>query len=103
MVCSTLGSTTSTFWKRRDSAASFSKMPRYSVNVVAPMHLSVPCDSAGLSRLLASREPRAHVERVHGGFREDLRHFLLRDAPCQAFGDGRLAHAGFTHQQRVVL
>ena len=30
-VCSTLGSLTSIFWKRRDNAWSFSKMPRYSV------------------------------------------------------------------------
>ena len=30
MVCSTEGSGTSIFWKRRDSAWSFSKMPRYS-------------------------------------------------------------------------
>ncbi|MNN45033.1 hypothetical protein D3C81_1593490 [compost metagenome] len=56
-VWSTEGSTTSIFWKRRDSAASFSKMPRYSVKVVAPMHLSWPDDSAGLSRLLASSVP----------------------------------------------
>jgi hypothetical protein len=42
-VCSIEGSTMSTFWKRRDSAASFSKMPRYSVNVVAPMHFIAPC------------------------------------------------------------
>jgi len=56
-VCSTVGSTTSTFWKRRLSAASFSKMPRYSVKVVAPMHLSAPLDSAGLSRLDASSVP----------------------------------------------
>jgi hypothetical protein len=48
---------TSTFWKRRDSAASFSKMPRYSVKVVAPMHLSVPDDSAGFSRFDASSVP----------------------------------------------
>ena len=39
-VSATVGSTTSIFWKRRDNAASFSKMARYSVNVVAPMHLS---------------------------------------------------------------
>ena len=57
IVCSTDGSTTSTFWKRRDSAASFSKMPRYSVKVVAPMHFIAPVDSAGLSRLLASSVP----------------------------------------------
>jgi len=56
-VCSTVGSVTSTFWKRRDRAASFSKMPRYSVNVVAPMHLSVPDDSAGFSRFDASSVP----------------------------------------------
>src|SRR5471030_1021351 len=56
-VCSTVGSLTSTFWKRRDRAASFSKMPRYSVNVVAPMHFIEPLDSAGLSRLLASSVP----------------------------------------------
>ena len=30
-VCSTVGSLTSIFWKRRDSAWSFSKMPRYSL------------------------------------------------------------------------
>ena len=57
IVCSTEGSTTSTFWKRRDSAASFSKMPRYSVKVVAPMHFIAPELSAGLSRLLASSVP----------------------------------------------
>ena len=56
-VCSTDGSITSTFWKRRDSAASFSKMPRYSLNVVAPMHFIAPELSAGLSRLLASSVP----------------------------------------------
>ena len=57
IVCSTEGSITSTFWKRRESAASFSKMPRYSVNVVAPMHFIAPDDSAGFSRLLASSVP----------------------------------------------
>ena len=56
-VCSIDGSTTSTFWKRRDSAASFSKMPRYSVKVVAPMHFIAPELSAGFSRLLASSVP----------------------------------------------
>jgi len=57
MVSCTVGSTTSIFWKRRDSAASFSKMPRYSAKVVAPMHLSAPELSAGLSRLEASSVP----------------------------------------------
>ncbi len=45
-VWSTEGSTTSIFWKRRDRAASFSKMPRYSVNVVAPTHLQRPPTTA---------------------------------------------------------
>ena len=56
-VCSTVGSTTSTFWKRRERAASFSKIPRYSVKVVAPMHLSCPELKAGLSKLEASKVP----------------------------------------------
>ena len=57
-VSSTDGSTTSIFWKRRDSAWSFSKMPRYSVKVVAPMQLAArPIASAGLSRLDASSVP----------------------------------------------
>src|ERR1700754_4857880 len=56
-VCSTVGSGKSTFWKRRENAASFSKMPQYSVNVVAPMHFKVPDDNAGLSRFDASSVP----------------------------------------------
>ena len=32
-------------------------MPRYSVKVVAPMHLIWPFDSAGFNRLLASSVP----------------------------------------------
>jgi hypothetical protein len=32
-------------------------MPRYSVNVVAPMHFSAPLESAGLSRFDASSVP----------------------------------------------
>ncbi|MCY1166207.1 hypothetical protein D9M73_61300 [compost metagenome] len=45
----------------------------------------------------------AHVERVHLRFGQDFRHVFLRDAPGQALGDGGFAHAGLTHQQRVVL
>ena len=51
------GSGTSTFWKRRDSAWSFSKICRYSLYVVAPMHFSAPVDSAGFSRFDASSVP----------------------------------------------
>ena len=59
-VCSTEGSTTSTFWKRRDSAASFSKMPRYSVKVVAPMHFICTAAERGLQQV-------AGVERATAG------------------------------------
>ena len=57
MVSSTDGSPTSTRWKRRDSARSFSKCERYSSNVVEPMQRSFPDASAGLSRFEASMLP----------------------------------------------
>ena len=59
MVSSTVGSSTSTFWKRRSSAASFSMYLRYSSSVVAPMQCSSPRASAGLSMLPASIAPSA--------------------------------------------
>ena len=57
MVSSTLGSGTSTGWKRRASAASFSMLLRYSSSVVAPITRSSPRASAGLSMLRASIPP----------------------------------------------
>ena len=59
MVASTVGSSTSTFWKRRSSAASFSTYLRYSLSVVAPMQCNSPRASAGLSMLPASIAPSA--------------------------------------------
>ncbi len=59
MVSSTVGSSTSTFWKRRSSAASFSMYLRYSSSVVAPTQCSSPRASAGLSMLPASMAPSA--------------------------------------------
>ena len=56
-VSSTLGSSTSMRWKRRASARSFSRWPRYSWNVVEPMQRSRPEASAGLSRFDASMLP----------------------------------------------
>ncbi len=47
----------SIFWKRRASARSFSKMPRYSWKVVEPMQRSSPEARAGLIRLEASIVP----------------------------------------------
>src|SRR5215831_16483824 len=54
-VSSTLGSPTSTCWKRRSSAASFSMCLRYSSSVVAPTMRSSPRASIGLIMLPASR------------------------------------------------
>ena len=54
---STLGSSTSTFWKRRSSAASFSINSRYSSSVVAPTQCNSPRARAGLSMLPASMAP----------------------------------------------
>ena len=51
------GSPTSTGWKRRSSAASFSMCLRYSSSVVAPMQRSSPRASIGFSRLAASIAP----------------------------------------------
>ena len=57
MVDSTDGSPTSTFWKRRSRAASFSMYLRYSSRVVAPTQCSSPRARAGLSMLPASMAP----------------------------------------------
>ena len=59
MVSSTVGSSTSTGWKRRSRAASFSMCLRYSSSVVAPMQCSSPRASIGLSMLPASIAPSA--------------------------------------------
>ena len=53
-VSSTDGSPTSTCWKRRSSAASFSMYLRYSSSVVAPTSRSSPRASIGLIMLPAS-------------------------------------------------
>ena len=57
MVSSTDGSPTSTCWKRRSSAGSFSMCSRYSSSVVAPTIRSSPRASIGLIMLPASIAP----------------------------------------------
>ena len=57
MLSAMVGSTTSIFWKRRASARSFSKMPRYSWKVVEPMQRNSPEASIGLIRFDASMVP----------------------------------------------
>ena len=59
IVSSTVGWSTTTGWKRRSSAASFSMCLRYSSSVVAPIVWSSPRASIGLSRLRASMAPSA--------------------------------------------
>ena len=54
IVSDWLGSTTSIFWKRRDSARSFSNMPRYSWYVVDPIHFRSPDANTGLIKFEAS-------------------------------------------------
>ncbi len=54
MVSSTDGSATSTCWKRRSRAGSFSIRSRYSSSVVAPTMRSSPRASIGFSMLPAS-------------------------------------------------
>ena len=56
-----------------------------------------------VTAVLGARQQRTHVQRIDGGGRQHFGHVALGDAPGQAFGDRRLAHAGFAHQQRVVL
>ena len=58
-MSSTDGCGTSTGWKRRSSAASFSMCLRYSFSVVAPMQCSSPRASMGFSRFEASMAPSA--------------------------------------------
>ena len=58
-MSATDGSPTSTGWKRRSSAASFSMCLRYSSSVVAPTARSSPRASIGFSRLPAETAPSA--------------------------------------------
>src|SRR4029079_12977784 len=71
-VCSMVGSSTMTGWKRRSSAASRSMYLRYSSSVVAPMPWSSPRESGGLGRRRAELAPRERrledVRRVDRAF-----------------------------------
>ena len=59
MVRATLGCSTLMGWKRRSSAASFSRCLRYSSMVVAPMVCSSPRASIGFRMEAASMAPSA--------------------------------------------
>jgi hypothetical protein len=128
-VSSTLGSPISIFWKRRARALSLSRWPRYSSNVVAPTHRSLPEASAGLSRvdeehavrLVGERlehrlqtvleiaavarpgDERAKIQGEHSEPFDGLRDLPFDDALREAFDDRRLADPGVSDQERVVL
>ena len=70
MVSAIEGSGTSTFWKRRDSAWSFSKIWRNSLYVVAPMHFSAPVRQRRLQQV--GRVERAARRRARADDRVDL-------------------------------
>src|SRR3989337_1942204 len=82
-VSSTLGGSTSTGWKRRSRAASFSTYLRNSSRVVAPIIRSSPRANIGLS--------------MFGGA-------VAGDDPSgEAFDDGGLADAGLADEDGIVL
>ena len=53
--------------------------------------------------VLRAGEHRAEVERHHALVLEAFGHVAGHDAPREAFGDGRLAHAGLADQHGIVL
>ncbi len=56
-----------------------------------------------IATIFGARQQRAHVERIDHGVLENGRHLPFGNAPGQTLGNSGLAHAGFTHQQRVVF
>jgi len=56
-----------------------------------------------LAAILRPRQHRAHVERPDFDILQHPRHFVLRDLQRQPLGDGGLADARLTDEQRVVL
>jgi hypothetical protein len=56
-----------------------------------------------LAAILRAGDQAAHVERHQAAMLEAVGHVAIGDAQRQAFGDRRLAHAGFADQRRVVL
>ncbi len=56
-----------------------------------------------LAAVLGARDHRADVERDEALVPQALGHVAFDDAPRQAFGDGGLADAGLTDEDRVVL
>ena len=117
-------------WWRRCSAArplASTGLSRLEASMVPPLTLPAPtrvwissmkssapglsarASSTALTRCSKSpavagpRQQRAHVQGEEGHALEGFGHLALVEAQGQPLGDGRLAHAGLAHQQRVVL
>jgi hypothetical protein len=106
MVSSTDGSTTSTFWKRRASARSFSKMPRNYWNVVEPFFQFIEQRLEALleiTAILGAREQSAKIKGIHNAASQKVRHLVVDNALGQTFGNRGFTHAGLAYQQRIVL
>ena len=56
-----------------------------------------------VAAVLGAGQQCTHVQRVDGGLLEHLRRVALHNAPGQPLGDGSLADASLTYQQRVIL
>ena len=56
-----------------------------------------------LAAIFGARDQTAHVERHQRAVLERVRHVTVDDALGEAFGNRRLADAGFTDEDRVVL
>src|SRR3972149_1927248 len=110
IVSSTEGSRTSTGWKRRSRAGSFSTRLRYSSSVVAPPQRGSPRARAGFRMLGASPGPSAALApprpRADGGPHRPLPSAPFGtvprpDALRKPLHDGGLADAGLTDEHRV--
>ena len=53
--------------------------------------------------VLGAGQERAEVQGEYAAVGHHIRHLLVDDALGEAFGNGRLAYAGFAHQKRIVL
>ena len=56
-----------------------------------------------LAAVLGTGHQRAHIQAEHRAILQVFRHIAADDPLGQTFGDGGLAHTGFTDQHRVVL
>ena len=56
-----------------------------------------------IAAVTGAGQERAHVELKDGGIGQYVGHIAHDDAAREPLGDGRLAHAGIAHEQRVVL